>query len=78
MNPGSSAFKGLETASAALIEPILIARQANNAAFLNTYSQVLLATLPKLLKNHLLARIEAMIILAQTAARTRWTSSSPS
>ncbi len=68
LGPGSSAYKAIEHATDGLIEPILTAKQAGNTEFLNVYTQVLVSTLSKLLNNHLLARIEAMIVLAQTGS----------
>ncbi|MBV8229022.1 MAG: hypothetical protein JO329_03470 [Planctomycetaceae bacterium] len=66
--PASAMMKAIEHATDGLIDPILTAKQINNTDFLQDYNQALLATLPKLLNNHLLARIEAMIVLAQTGS----------
>lgn len=66
MPVGAAAQHAIQNATNSLIEPILTARVANNAAFLRTYSQVLLEKLPPLFEHHLLTRIEAMIVLSQT------------
>jgi hypothetical protein len=68
MSPNAPTARGIETATNNLLEPILRARAANNTAFLDVYNKVLVATLPRLLNNHLMARIEAMIVLAQSAS----------
>jgi hypothetical protein len=65
---GAGAHFAIKQATDDLLEPILVARAANNAGFLTTYNQVLLQTLPPLLQNHLLARIAAMIVLSQTGS----------
>jgi len=64
--PGGAAARGIREASAGLTDPIQTARRANNTAFLTMYTRALLGEAPKLLRNHLVARIEAMIALAQT------------
>jgi hypothetical protein len=65
---GSRAHFAIQEATDNLIEPILNARAARNTGFLTTYNQVLLQMLPPLLEGHLLTRIEAMIVLAQTGS----------
>ncbi|MHC5539004.1 HEAT repeat domain-containing protein [Singulisphaera rosea] len=64
----ASTSLGMRAASSALMDPIDIARRANNTAFLNIYTQELLKSLPPVLENHLISRIEAIIILGQTAS----------
>jgi len=64
--PGGAAARGIREASAGLTDPIVSARKANNTAFMTMYTRALLAEAPKLLRNHLVARIETMIALAQT------------
>ncbi len=49
-----------------LIDPLLIAKAVKNKAFLTAYNKELLATLPPLLNNHLVSRVQAAIVLAQT------------
>lgn len=66
--PTSSSSLGMRAASAALLDPIELARRANNSAFLNIYTQELLKSLPPVLENHLISRIEAIIILGQTGS----------
>jgi hypothetical protein len=68
IEPGARVNREIETATGKLREPLEIARKNKNGSFLETYNRALLATLPKLLKNHLLARIEAMLILSQTGS----------
>jgi hypothetical protein len=64
--PATAASRAIQTATDNLIDPLLAARQAKNDEFLKEYNRLLVATLPKLLDNNLIARIEAMIILGQT------------
>jgi hypothetical protein len=64
--PTAASQFAIQQATDSLLEPILTARSTNNGNFLNTYNQVLLQKLPPLLKNHLLARIAAMLVLSQT------------
>jgi hypothetical protein len=68
INPNAGAHFAIRNATNNLIEPILVARQAANVGFLTTYNRVLLQLLPPLLENHLLARIEAMLVLSQTGS----------
>src|SRR6185437_4087057 len=49
-----------------LIVPLEKARKLKNNAFLSTYNQVLLATMPRLFDNNLYARLNAMIVLGYT------------
>jgi hypothetical protein len=49
-----------------LIEVLNAAKSGKNTSFLKVYNEVLIANLPKLLKNHLLPRTEAIIVLAKT------------
>ena len=55
----------IQTAVDGLIDVMKIAQVSNNAAFLKAYNALLIATLPKLLDNHLVSRIQAMIVLGQ-------------
>ena len=64
--PTSKAAHGLKDATDALLDALASARLAKNDAFLKVYNQALLATLPKLLDNNLVSRVEAMIVLGQT------------
>lgn len=59
--------KGIQTATTNLLEPIFIARGIKNEAFLRDYRQSLHRHLPQLLKNHLIPRVQAMIVLGEAA-----------
>ena len=64
--PASSpVFKGVQEATTTLIEPIFQAKSIKNQAFLTTYYRLLKDKLTPLLKNHLIPRVQAMIILGQ-------------
>ncbi|AGA30276.1 hypothetical protein Sinac_6177 [Singulisphaera acidiphila DSM 18658] len=67
-NPTSAAAVGFREASTSLATPIDLAKRANNTAFLKAYTEALLGVAPKLLKNHLLARLEAAILLGKTGS----------
>jgi hypothetical protein len=56
----------IQTATDDLTEMISRARAANNLDFLKVYNAALLKALPPLLSGHLMTRLEAMIVLAQT------------
>lgn len=66
-NLNSSVLRGVKDASANLLDVLFTARTAKNAGFLQAYNRALQATLPKLLDNNLVSRIEAMIVLGQAA-----------
>jgi len=68
LSPNSSEAKGFSQAVLNLQTPLQQARRANNTKFLKVYTDALLAQAPKLLKNHLLARIETAILLANTGS----------
>ncbi|MHB1560428.1 MAG: hypothetical protein ACYC61_23495 [Isosphaeraceae bacterium] len=61
----SDGGKVIEKATTELLEPIYRARAAKNDDFLKIYSRTLNQHLPPLLRNHLIPRIQAMIILGQ-------------
>ena len=61
-----SVLQAVQVASQNLLEPVFTSRSAKNVQFQTRYNQVLLQKLPPLLKHHLVARIQAMIILAQS------------
>lgn len=63
---GADPSRGIKEASFNLIETLNTAKQARNVGFLQVYNQVLLATLPKLLDNNLVPRVQAMIVLGET------------
>ncbi len=60
--------KAINDATTTLLEPIFLARSNKNAAFLTAYNRVLKAKLTPLLKNHLIPRVQAMIVLGQAAS----------
>lgn len=68
LNPNSQVARGFREASAALLDPMDLARKGNNAEFLKTYTEELVRQLPPVLENHLLARIEAIIALGQASS----------
>lgn len=57
----------VQTAFQNLIEPVITSRSAKNTGFQSQYNKILLQKLPPVLKHQLVARIHAMIILAETA-----------
>ena len=65
--PGSITRSSLniQVAVDGLIDVMNIAKATNNASFIKAYNALLIATLPKLLDNHLVSRIQAMIVLGQ-------------
>jgi hypothetical protein len=65
--PTDPATHGIQDATVVLLEPIFTARSVpdKNQAFLNIYNQVLVKKLEPLLRNHLVPRIQAMIILGE-------------
>ncbi len=63
--PESDGGKAIEKATDNLLAPIYIARAAKNEDFLRAYRHVLNQYLPPLLRNHLIPRIQAMIILGE-------------
>ena len=73
VNPGPGKVKpaaahAVQDAVDNLLEPLLKAKGASNKDFLSIYNKALIDKLPALLNNHLIARIEAMIVLAQTGS----------
>ena len=63
---GSPPTVALQVATDNLIDMIQTARLTNNTGFASIYNKILIEKLPALLNGHLLSRIEAMIVLAQT------------
>ncbi|MDG3003036.1 hypothetical protein [Paludisphaera mucosa] len=59
--------QAVQAATQNLLEPVFTSRSAKNAAFQTRYNQILLQKLPPVFKHHLIPRIQAMIILAQSA-----------
>ncbi len=69
--PGDPKARALELAVDALIKPLEVARAnvVNNEDFVRTYSRVLFdSSLPKLLENNYLSRIDAMIVLGMAGS----------
>ena len=66
--PRPNPSRAIQEASDNLIDAFATARLASNTGFLDVYNQALVATLPKLLDNNLIARIQAMIVLGQTGS----------
>ncbi len=63
--------RGLERAVDAFTRPIIDARANNNAVFLANYTRALFeSSLPKLLDNNYLSRIDAMIVLGMAGGTT--------
>jgi hypothetical protein len=62
----TAANKEIQDATTTLLEPIFTARSQGNAGFLNIYNRVLIQKLTPVLKNHLIARVQAMIVLGQS------------
>ncbi len=60
--------KAINDATTTLLEPIFLARSNKNLAFQTAYNRVLKAKLTPLLKNHLIPRVQAMIVLGQAAS----------
>jgi hypothetical protein len=60
------AATAIEDTTENLIDALNSARLAKNTGFLTEYNRVLIETLPKLLDNNLVSRVEAMIVLGQT------------
>jgi hypothetical protein len=59
-------LQAIEIATTTLLEPLFVARANKSTAFLTEYNRILLASLPRLLKHHLVPRIQAMIVLGQS------------
>jgi hypothetical protein len=63
------ATHGIQDATVTLLEPLFTAKsvQDTNQPFLNIYNQLLIKKLEPLLRNHLIPRVQAMIILGEAA-----------
>jgi hypothetical protein len=66
MPMGSPTMRAIEEATRNLLEPIYMARAAQNTRFLTEYNRILLRSLRPLLKHHLVPRVQAMIVLGQS------------
>jgi hypothetical protein len=67
MNMNAPAMRGVQEATTALLEPLFGAKSIKNQAFLTIYYRSLRDALTPLLKNHLIPRVQAMIILGECA-----------
>src|SRR4029077_1098121 len=67
-NPNAPATRGIQEATTALLEPLFGARSIKNLPFLQIYHRELRNSLTPLLKNHLIPRVQAMIILGECGA----------
>jgi hypothetical protein len=59
--------RAINEATTTLLEPIFLARSAKNEAFQSAYNRILLDKLDPVLRNHLVPRVQAMIVLGQSA-----------
>ncbi len=64
----AAASKAIQDATKTLIEPIFQARAVKNTQFQTVYNRVLAQKLPPVLKNHLIPRIQAMIVLGESGS----------
>ena len=67
-NPNADAVRAVHEATTVLLEPIFRAKSAKNERFLRVYYQILKDELTPLLNNHLIPRVQAMIVLGQCGA----------
>lgn len=67
-SPTAPATRGIQEATTALLEPLFGARSIKNLPFLQIYHRELRNSLTPLLKNHLIPRVQAMIILGECGA----------
>ncbi len=63
--PNPQVAQAIQNATTNLLEPLFLAQSAKNQAFLTTYQRTLIQKLYPLLKNHLIPRVQAMIILGE-------------
>jgi hypothetical protein len=61
----SPAFRGIQEATTTLLEPLFLAKSIKNQPFLTIYYRTLKEKLTPLLKNHLIPRVQAMIVLGE-------------
>jgi hypothetical protein len=66
LRSNSATATAIEEATSNLLEPLFVARANRSTRFLTEYNRVLLSTLPPLLKHHLIPRVQAMMVLAQS------------
>lgn len=63
---GNTKSQAIEKATERLMDPLLVPASPATAGFRSAYTRELLKVMPDLLKNHLFARTEAMIVLSKT------------
>jgi hypothetical protein len=68
LNPNAPANRGIQEATTALLVPLFGAKSNKNQAFLPIYYRALRDALTPLLKNHLVPRVQAMIVLGEAGA----------
>ena len=64
----SEAAKAIPQATADLLEPLFKARGVENRDFLRDYQRALNQWLPPVLSNHLISRVQAMIVLGESGS----------
>lgn len=67
-NPTAEVNRAIGDATSTLLKPIFLARSGKQPAFLNQYTRILALKLAPLLKNHLIPRVQAMIVLGQAGS----------
>ncbi len=68
INPNSPTAHAIQEATSTLIDPLFAARGISNDKFLVVYNRLLIQKLVPLLKNHLIPRVQAMIILGESGS----------
>jgi hypothetical protein len=68
MEANAEAAKEIPKATANLLEPLFRARASGNQPFLKAYEKSLKENLPSLLNNHLIPRVQAMIVLGEAGS----------
>jgi hypothetical protein len=66
LNMHAPAARGVHEATTTLLEPVFQAKSIKNQSFLTVYYRTLKDELVPLLKNHLIPRVQAMIILGES------------
>jgi hypothetical protein len=67
--PSPTAARAIQEATTSLLEPVFLAKTAKNTGFLTSYNRVLQQRLAPLLANHLVARVQAMIVMGQSGSQ---------
>jgi len=66
LNPNAASAKAIQNSTSLLLEAIFASRSAKNTRFIDMYNKILLLKLAKVLNNHLIPRVQAMIVLGQS------------